>query len=102
LDTGRTLLSGLFQPTPLGVLKNPGDHIRDQERMGLPTRRDGGLRLRRSFPAASGMTYENLSPDTLGIKFDIASADKPDAFSTYITAKAYRAGKKELPVTNRC
>ena len=39
-------------------------------------------------------TYENLSADTLGIKFDIAPPDKPDAFSTYITAKAARETTK--------
>jgi hypothetical protein len=39
-------------------------------------------------PAAAGFTCENLSPDTLGIKFDIAPPDKPEAFLTYITAKA--------------
>ena len=40
------------------------------------------------------MSYEKLTADTLGIKFDVAPPAKPEAFSTYITAKAYRAGKK--------
>ena len=51
-----------------------------------------------SDPAQPGprfrLSYENLASDTIGIIFEIAMPDKPEAFATHIVAKAYQAPKQ--------
>jgi hypothetical protein len=39
------------------------------------------------------LTYTREADDKVGIKFEIAPPDKPDAFSTYITASAHRSAR---------
>ncbi len=52
--------------------------------------KDSAVFLSDVVPAAQRfrLTYQRTGPDTAGLKFEIAPPGKPDAFATYIQAKA--------------
>lgn len=55
-------------------------------------REPAGNRLRTIVPSSPRyrLTYRKTGPDTVALTFEIAPAGKPEAFSTYIEARARR------------